>query len=117
MSASPPFGRTILALGLCLLAFSFAMEAKLAWYGPQVGIGSDMSAAKALPADVPDVVRHGVPAPDPIHPLVPFLLLPIFAASILADAHLRLRPAHHPPSFSAASYFSPKNFFRPPPAY
>lgn len=44
------FRRTALALGLRILAFGFAMEAKLACYCPAGGSGSDIVAAKARPA-------------------------------------------------------------------
>jgi hypothetical protein len=117
MSASRPFGRSLLAIGLCLLAFSFAMEAKLAGYGPRGGPASDVSAAKALPADVPDLVPHGVPAPDPFHPQVPIaFLLTLAAGCVLMDVQLKLQSARAHLPVSAASYFSPNAFFRPPPA-
>jgi hypothetical protein len=117
LAASGQLRRTVLAFGLCFLAFSFAMEAKLAWYGPQGGFGSDVRAAKALPADVPALVPHGAPAPDPIHPLISFALLLAFAAGCaLADVLLENEAAQNHLPVSAASYFSPHNFFRPPPA-
>jgi hypothetical protein len=117
MRVSVPFGRTLLAFGLCVLAFSFAMEAKLAWYGPDSGPGVTVSAAKALPADIPCLVSHGVPVPDPIHPLIPFVLLVLSAASCLpSNLRLKLLQRHnHRPAFSAFC-FSPHSFFRPPPA-
>ena len=70
-------GRTLVALVLCLLAISFAVEAKLAWYLPQNTMGSDVQAAKALPADVPQLILHGLPDHNPIFPLLPLILLTI----------------------------------------
>lgn len=59
-AASLPLRRAPLAFGLCLLAILFAIEAKTAWYGPTVGLGSDIRAAKALPEGMPRLVEHGV---------------------------------------------------------
>lgn len=54
--------RDTLALGLCLLAALFALEAKIAWYGPTAGPEVDISRRKALPADLPSVVSHQSPS-------------------------------------------------------
>ncbi len=51
--AFPKMRRNTLALGLCVLAVLFALEAKTAWYGPANGPGSDVRSQKALPADSP----------------------------------------------------------------
>jgi len=109
--------RTALALGLCLLAFGFAMEAKLACYGPAVGSGRDIAAAKARPADLPEVVSHGVHAPDPSHSE----LLVVFVATLTAPSmwkavSLLVRNSEYNHlSVSSAEYFSPSLFLRPPP--
>jgi hypothetical protein len=117
-AASPSYRRTPLALGLCLLAFLFAIEAKTAWYGPAAGFGSIVRAAKAQPVASPEVVEHGVPAPDPAHPHVAFALLPQIAtvmfASLPARALVRVLPGQHL-HFLAAG-FSFASLFRPPPA-
>lgn len=110
------FWRAILTCGLCLLAFLFAVEAKTAWYGPVAGLGSNVRASKAMPADAPHIIDHGVPTPDPVHPLVSFLLLPALALLYAAAnrprraevAGIRLRPS--------LSAFSSHLFRRPPPA-
>jgi hypothetical protein len=117
-AASLPVQRIPLAIGLCLLAILFALEAKTAWYGPAAGPGCDIRAAKAWPAGSPKVVNHGVPSPDPAHPGVHFAVL---LASSMAPApriHPRVTgdiPRNHLPFFSLA-HFSPSIFFRPPPA-
>src|ERR1039458_3665322 len=80
VSTARPLRRNLLAVCLCFLAFAFAIEAKWAWYGPQGGPVSDVSAAKARPAEVPDVVVHGVPAPDLVNLQIPYALLATFAS-------------------------------------
>jgi hypothetical protein len=114
---SRTFRRTALALGLCLLAFGFAMEAKLACYSPAGGSGSDIAAAKARPADLPEVVSHGVHAPDPAHSEVLVVFLATLTAPSLrkADSLLVHSSVNNHASVPAAAYFSPYLFFRPPP--
>jgi hypothetical protein len=114
--ASMRLRREILALGLCLLSVLFAIEAKTAWYGPING--NDVQSQKARPVDLPAVVAHGVSTLPP----VTFPLALVFLASVAAiawtganclpgvDAHFSRNPV------SAAPYFSPLLFFRPPPA-
>jgi len=113
--ASTSFWRKALTCALCLLAFTFAVEAKAAWYGPISGPGSDVRASKAMPTDAPRVIEHGVPVPDPIHPQIPFLLLaalPIL--SLAAEAPMGRESAHPRVKVSHAA-FSSQVFFRPPP--
>jgi len=109
--------RTVLALGLCLLAFGFAIEAKLACYSPAGGFGSDIVAAKARPADLTEVVSHGAHAPDPVRSQ----MLVVFQAALLvpflrkADYLLACSAVCSHLSVSSAACFSPNLFFRPPP--
>ena|ERR1035438_10486268 len=116
-SGSRTFRRTALALGLCFLAFSFAMEAKLACYSPASGSGSDIVAAKARPADLPEIISHGVHAPDPAHSeMLVVFLAPLTATSLRkADSLLVRNSVYNHLSVSSAAYFSPSLFFRPPP--
>jgi len=109
--------RTVLALGLCLLAFAFAMEAKLAGYSPAGGSGSDIAAAKARPADLPEIVAHGVPAPDPVDALTLFFVLAAWTGASLwkTDALPGRKIALPCRSVSSAAFFSSNLFFRPPP--
>src|ERR1700739_3463214 len=116
--ASPQMRHKTLALGLCLLAVLFALEAKTAWYGPTHGPSGDIQSQKALPADSPAEVSHGVST----LPTAAFPLALIFIASVAAIAWTHadfLRGVdvdfNHIP-VSAAPYFSPGLFFRPPPA-
>jgi hypothetical protein len=115
---SPHMRRNTLALGLCLLTVLFALEAKTAWYGPAKGPGTDVQSQKALPTDLPAVVSHGVSKLA----LVTFPLAMIFLASAQAIAWTDANflsgvdfDSNHIP-VSAAAYFSPGLFFRPPPA-
>jgi hypothetical protein len=116
---SLPLRRAPLAIGLCLLAILFALEAKTAWYGPAAGPGCDIRAAKALPAGSPKLVDHGAPSPDPEHPGVLFAALPAITVvwlSSIKDPAIGEIPRNHLPFFSVA-HFSPSIFFRPPPAF
>lgn len=117
VSASRTFMRTALALGLCLLAFGFAMEAKLACYGPDGGSGRDIVAAKALPADQPEVVSRGFDAPNPVHSqgLLVFLAALTAASLWKANALLVRSNVYSRLSVISTAYFSPSLFFRPPP--
>lgn len=117
MSASRSIGRTVLTFGLCLLAFSFAMEAKLAWYGPQIGIGNDVSAAKALPEDVPDMDLYGFQMPDPVSSRLFCILILSLAASccLITTAFQWEDTQNGHRAFPSSRYFSSNLFFRPPP--
>lgn len=108
--------REVFALILCLLTLVFAFEAKTAWYMPHA-LGTEVQGAKALPADTPQVISHGIPGQPQL-----FLLLPFTVLIALADLCV-----HHPDFLCGApecdrspfssSAFSPSNFFRPPPVY
>ena len=112
-----PSARITLALGLCFLAFFFAMEAKMAWYGIPVTVDGDVQAVKAMPVDTPEVVSEGIPAPDPGYPylsvdiLAPFVAVGLAVANILPGRNIPYRQ-HQLPS---PVYFFPNIFFRPPP--
>jgi hypothetical protein len=111
--------RTPLALCLCLLAFLFAIEAKTAWYGPAVGLGSSVRYAKAQPVATPKVVEHGERAPDPVHPHAAFALLPPTAVALSArfpmQAFGEILVTQLP--YDLAPGFSYSSLFRPPPAH
>jgi hypothetical protein len=108
-------GRTLIALVLCLLAFTFAVEAKLAWYLPPHTMGGEVQSAKALPADVPQIILHGLPDHNPIFPLLPLtmLLAAVTAFRPSADFLCAIKITDRSPR--ATSSFSPANFLRPPP--
>lgn len=115
--ASPHMRRNTLALGLCLLAFLFALEAKTAWYSPANGPGRDIQSQKAFPKELPVPVPHGI---SKIHQAT-FPIDLIFLASIVslawtnADFQPGVDAEFNRIPVSAAPYFSPGLFFRPPP--
>lgn len=116
--ASPHIRRNTLALGLCLLAALFALEAKTAWYGPANGPSSDIQSQKALPADLPALVSHGFSTLPPF--TFPRALIFVVSVAVIAWTNAHFLPGadvdfNHIP-VSAAPYFSPRLFFRPPPA-
>src|SRR5436305_6900250 len=104
---------TVLGMLLCLLAALFAVEAKVAWYGPAGSPCVQISSAKLQPADTP---RLAAPIDAPSFPIA---WLPQVAA-ILAFAMIWRRagilPRHFSPFVVPGSprYFS-SLFFRPPP--
>lgn len=116
-AASPAFRRILLAVSLCVLTLAFAIEAKAAWYGPEAGLNSGISSAKALPIDSPKLVHHGVPTPDPVHPQIPYAIVTILAAAwpirpTPSLGRITLRSGF---KVSSAAYFSYSAFLRPPP--
>lgn len=116
--ASPAWRRIVLACSLCLLAFAFAMEAKVAWYGPATSPAHGISADKALPADFPRLVDHGGMAAQPVVPQPPLTWIAVFMTaitSVCVVAEVR-QLARIPISVRSRDYFSPLLFFRPPPS-
>jgi hypothetical protein len=108
-------GRTLLALVLCILAISFAMEAKMAWYLPPHTLGSEVQAAKALPANTPQLILHGLPNHNPMFPLSPLALLLAVTTGCLPVAVSFFCRASGGRSPVFPPTFTPPNFFRPPP--
>lgn len=118
--ASPTLCRKFVACWLCMLALVFAIEAKTAWYGPVAGPGSAVSSAKALPADLPQVVLHGVPVPNPVSPALPFLILAGLVLALSSGFNFgksHIGTGREMLSPTRWSFFSPELFFRPPPIF
>ena len=117
-AGSPSPRRTSFALGLCLLAMLFALEAKTAWYGPPAGPASSISAAKALPVGLPELVEHGVPALDPARPGIGFVALPSPIVAWLPRVKVpALAEVQHNHLLFFTAYVSPAIFLRPPPVF
>lgn len=116
-TAFSALSRVLLAATLCLLALAFAMEAKMAWYRSAGGEFRDIRFAKAMPLDHPRLVSHGVPAPDPVHPGVAVAILAglLTLWPVFFDPRFRLAALRSGSRVSAADYFSPPLFLRPPP--
>lgn len=110
--------RNTLALGLCLLAALFALEAKTACYGPLNRSEKDLRSEKALPADLPALVSSGVPslARTALPLAIVFVSLAPIIVRIDADFPLRIVVESKRIPVSALPYFSSGLFFRPPPA-
>lgn len=110
--------RSSLAVGMCLLAFLFALEAKFAWYSPSSVPLSTIQSAKARPSDAPDPVTHAVAVLSSISQPFAMLLLVAFCAVDLVKASPFLETGTRARSWrgSAAIFLSSDLFFRPPPA-
>ncbi len=94
------------------------MEAKMAWYGPAMGPTRDISAAKALPADIPNLVNHGAQVAIPFPPQSTFLWFAAYAAILTISSGISefRQLARIPLPIPNRQHFSPLLFFRPPPA-
>lgn len=90
LKASP--AQLLLACSLCLLAMAFAVEAKIAWYGPLTGPGSEVRAAKALPSEASRLAEPGEVLTPPSHlpALLTFLAL-IAAVSLTYISNMNRR--------------------------
>jgi hypothetical protein len=108
--------RVTLALGLCLLAVIFALEAKTAWYGPANGPGIDVRAAKARPADLPQVIDDGVPVPISVPPLLSFAVLAVLKTGRFAGKTHSAEDGLLPIGALPADRLSPQFYLRPPPS-
>ena len=110
--------RNTLALGLCLLAALFALEAKTACYGPLNRSEKDLRSEKALPADLPMLVSSGVPSVLGIALPLAIVFVPLAPAIVWKDADIlpRMGVDCSRIPVSALPYFSSGLFFRPPPA-
>jgi len=110
--------RNTLALGLCLLAALFALEAKTACYGPLNRSEKDLQGEKALPADLPALISSGVLSV--LGAALPLAVTFVPPAPLIvrksADFQSRMGVDCGRIPVSASPYFSSGLFFRPPPA-
>jgi hypothetical protein len=87
-------------------------------YSPAGGAGIEIREAKAWPADTSKTIFQGLSACNAACVLIPFALLALSSATAFAQMNLRARwdrmQAAH--TVTAALFFSPHLFFRPPPA-
>jgi len=106
---------TTMGIVLCLLATLFAIEAKLAWYGPHGSPASQISAFKLKGADAPLLVAQALASSE----LVPHLsgIAAIVSLTLMVSvARWTFQPVEALPVQSLSSGFSPHLFVRPPPA-
>lgn len=109
-------GRSWIALILCLLALTFAVEAKLAWYLPHNSVDNEMQAAKALPSDARQTIQQGLPDHGPGYLLLSLTaLLALLVQFRPATFSLNQIPTRNGSAVLESAFFSPGNFFRPPP--
>jgi len=108
--------RSALAVALCLLAFLFAVEAKLALYGPANATLTSIQCAKARPADAHDPLG-AVETAHPSSPLSFVVLLAVFAVAALAkgDSWIAMENMRASRSAANAVFRSPALYHRPPP--
>jgi hypothetical protein len=95
------------------------MEAKLTCYGPSHGPENEVRAAKAFPADTPDLLAQRIPALASAQPAVLLVLFAAFADFSQPNAaRLRMREiaAYRYPVF-VSRYFFHHLFLRPPPSF
>lgn len=100
---------------LCLLAALFAIEAKVAWFGPEGSAVAQVSAAKLQPADAPRMVAQALSSSAlPLLSEVSEFLAMALLGTVM---HLSLAWTFRVPEKAAAPNFSPSLFFRPPPEF
>ena len=104
-----------LGLLLCVLAALFAIEAKLAWYGPAASPATQISASKLQPSEAPRVVAQALASSRPVahFPAIGQILSLAIAVSA---ARISPRVADAPRTGVPRFGFSPQTFFRPPPS-
>jgi hypothetical protein len=110
--------RWLFAVGgvLCLLAASFALEAKLACYSPASSPAAQISATKLQPANAPKLIAQALSAPSVLHhlpaePIFVNSVAPLGALALLSLAE-SLRDEF---KLQDSPSFSPYLFRRPPP--
>lgn len=115
--ASRQMRYSVLALSLSLLAFLFAMEAKMAWYSPAGESHLPIQSAKARPADVPAAASQNAPVHLPVQPqLFLWFAVLVTTAPAMAVWTLWQHRAFCRVPVAASDCFSPGLFFRPPPS-
>lgn len=106
----------MLGLLLCALATLFAVEAKVAWYGPDNGGVTQISASKLQPSEAPRLIAQVLSSSNTaLH----FTAILVVAAAVvlvpLGDAVAR--PGNDAAGSAVAVGFSPQVLFRPPPTF
>jgi hypothetical protein len=112
---SPKVRRNRLAVfGLlfCALVALFAVEAKLAWYGPDAGPASQISASKLQPTEAPRIPAEVLSFAAPVLHIAAIALI----VAVLAFSELFARSGEADGTRQVPLGFSPQVFFRPPPS-
>jgi hypothetical protein len=106
-----------LGIALCLLAFTFAFEAKLAWYGPAHSPSAQISATKLQPTDSARQIAQALAAPSAVRQFASQTPLLLAFVVMIAAVSLARRSIRKGLKVSASPSFSPPLFLRPPPQY
>jgi hypothetical protein len=108
---------SVIGIVLCLLAFTFAFEAKLAWYGPSHSPSTQISATKLQPTDTARQVTQALAAPSAVQQFSAqnLLLLAFVVIAAVSLARRSIREGRL--EVSASPSFSSPQFRRPPPQY
>lgn len=115
-AVSRPVRQTAIAILLSLLAFSFAMEARMARYESPEGYSSDVHASRLIAPDARDLTPgESSPAESMVFLCVS---LAIFTATFILAPENRPWNTIQRESLRSSSgfYFSPHIAFRPPPS-
>jgi hypothetical protein len=99
---------------LCLLAVLFAVEAKLAWFGPDGSPTAQISASKLQPADSPKIAAHSHASSLPGGLLLQFAA--ILVVALMGRGAIRLPWRVSATTIPGSPSFFPSLFFRPPPS-
>ena len=99
---------------LCLLAVVFAVEAKLAWFGPDGSPTAQISAAKLQPADAPKITAHSHASSLPAALLLQFAEISVVV--LMGRAAIRTPQRVSASTIPGSPSFFPSLFFRPPPS-
>jgi hypothetical protein len=105
---------TVLGILMCLLAALFAVEAKVAWFGPDGGPTAQISSTKLQPADAPKVAT---PIDAPSFPAAWLPEIAVILAFALNWRRMSVLPRQRwSCTIPGSPSFFPSVFFRPPPS-
>lgn len=117
-AASRSFRQTAIALLLCVLAFSFAIEARMARYGPIDGVGSDLHASRVIQPEIRDFTADDASsaACSALAFCCAFLTILAVGCILAVESRPWIAVGREMLRISSGSYFFPQIAFRPPPA-
>ena len=117
-AVSRSFRQTAIALVLCVLAFAFAMEARMARYEPIAGVGSVLHASRVIQPEIRDLAPDDTSSAASGTLAFYCFLLAIVAAGCILAAESRTWDAVRRDMLCipSRSHFFPQIAFRPPPA-
>jgi len=115
-AASRSFRQTAIAVLLCLLAFSFAIEARMARYGPIDGVGSDLHSSRVIQPELRDFTADDASSAASGALAFCWAFLTIIAAGcILIESRPWIAVGREMLRIPFGLRFFPQIAFRPPP--